>query len=141
MQYKFGSLIYIILLEYLKLQYGDFLLFSIVMIIFPIKWFLIYENSIIKLAWTQAFQHFTLENCVFLPCFLFFISYHIYTYHSTFHILTRFVVFDIFDRPYQVFFVLEKVFFFQIKTNIIFSATKEEKSLLNEHNLQFGPSP
>ena len=68
------------------------------MIIVPMKFFLIYGNSIIKLAWTQAFQHFTREKCVFLPCFLFFISYHIYTQCSTFHILSRFVVFAIFDR-------------------------------------------
>ena len=40
-----------------------------------IKLFLKYLN-LFKL---QAFQHFTLENCVFLPHFLFFISYHIYT--------------------------------------------------------------
>ena len=33
------------------------------MIIVPMKFFVIYGNSIIKLAWTQAFQHFTLENC------------------------------------------------------------------------------
>ena len=66
---------------------------DIVMLIFPYEVFLIYGNSIIKLAWTQAFQHFTLENCVFLPCF---------------HILSRFVVFDIFDRPDWVFVVLER---------------------------------
>ena len=69
------------------------------MIIVPMKFFLIYGNSIIKLAWTEHFQHFTCENGVFLPCFLFFISYHIYTEYSPFHILTRFVVFAIFDRP------------------------------------------
>ena len=37
MQYKFCTLIYIILVMYLKLKYGDFLLFSIVMIIVPMK--------------------------------------------------------------------------------------------------------
>ena len=48
---------------YLKREYSDFLLIDIVYDNGPYEVFLIHGNSIIKLAWTQAFQHFTLENC------------------------------------------------------------------------------
>ena len=41
MQYKFGSLIYIILAIYLKLKYGDFLFIDIVYENGPIKFFCI----------------------------------------------------------------------------------------------------
>ena len=69
MQYKFRSLIYIFLLEYLKLQYGDFLSIDIVMLIFPIKCFCVSAVSMVELAWQQPLQQKSIHK--FLICTLF----------------------------------------------------------------------
>ena len=78
MQYKVGSLIYIFLLEYLKLQYGDFLLIDIV-----------YENGPIKFFCISAVLMLDVSIDTGLRTFLHLISLYEYS---------RFVVFDVFDR-------------------------------------------
>ena len=139
MQYKFGSLIYIILLEYLKLQYGDFLLFSIVMIIVPMKFFLNMEIALRNQHGQAPFNILHLKIVFFchvfcfsfpiifilnivlfiysvdLQCLIYLIGqirYFLYLREGRKLLITkRFVVFDIFDRPGQVFFVLDYFIF------------------------------
>ena len=71
MQYKVGSLIYIFLLEYLKLQYGDFLLFSIVLIIFPMKFFQYMEIAFKNQHGHSPFNILHLKSVFFCHVFCF----------------------------------------------------------------------